>query len=96
MKSTNLKIFSASINSVLKTLGLDEKLKRMEVLNIWEKVVGEQIAKVTKAERIDKNILYVRVEKAVWRNELIFLKKEIIKKLNKELEEEIVKEIVFR
>lgn len=96
MKSTKIKILSTALDDVLKQYGLDIKLRKFEALNVWEKVVGEQIAKVTKPERIERDVLYVRVKKAVWRNELVFLKKEIIKKINKELEEEIVKEIVFR
>lgn len=85
-----------ALDSLLKHYGLDIRMKQYRVLEIWDKAVGSQIAKATKPEKIDRGILIVKVEKAVWRNELSFMKKEIIKKLNKLMQEEIVKEIIFK
>jgi hypothetical protein len=38
----------------------------------------------------------VRVSQAPWRNELLFLKKELIAKINSRMKREIVNDIVFR
>jgi predicted nucleic acid-binding Zn ribbon protein len=85
-----------SIDKILKEFGLQPRLKQLEVLNVWADVVGEKIASVAKAEKIDHGRLIVKVEKPVWRNELQYLKVEIIAKLNKIMNEDIVKEIIFR
>ena len=96
MRQTKPKLIGNSIQAILNGYGLLPRMKQFEALNLWAEVVGEQIAKVAKAEKLDHGCLIVRVEKPVWRNELIFLKKEIIAKINELMKEEIVKEIIFK
>jgi predicted nucleic acid-binding Zn ribbon protein len=85
-----------SLDSVLSKLGLSVKLRRFQVLELWSSIVGEQIASVTTAERMDGDKLLIRVSRAPWRNELIFLKKELIAKINSAMNQEVVKDIIFR
>jgi predicted nucleic acid-binding Zn ribbon protein len=96
LRQTKPKLIGNSIQAILNDYGLLPRMKQFEALNLWAVIVGEQIAKVAKAEKIDHGSLIVRVEKPVWRNELIFLKKEIIAKINEMMKEEIVKEIIFK
>jgi predicted nucleic acid-binding Zn ribbon protein len=96
LRQTKPKLIRNSIQAILNDYGLLPRMKQFEALNLWAEIVGEQIAKVAKAEKIDHGSLIVRVEKPVWRNELIFLKKEIIAKINEMMKEEIVKEIIFK
>ena len=85
-----------AIASTLKNLGFTQRLKRFEVLNLWPTIVGDRIAQVTRAERFEGGKLFVKVDHAPWRNELTFLKKELIAKINSTMNEEVVQEIVFR
>lgn len=96
MKRIQPRTLRASLEAVMNELGLSLRIKQMRVLEIWVDVVGKQIADVTTAERIVNGKLTVRVSKAPWRNELVFLKKDIIAKLNRAMGEEIVKDIIFR
>jgi predicted nucleic acid-binding Zn ribbon protein len=96
MKATGPRQIGASIDTVMHNLGLSVKLRRFQVLEMWSSVVGAQIARVTTAERMDGDKLIVRVSRAPWRNELIFLKKELIAKINSAMNQEIVKDIIFR
>ena len=96
MRQIKPKLIGNSIKTILNDYGLLPRMKQFEALNLWAEIVGEQIAKVAKAEKIDHGSLIVRVEKPVWRNELVFLKKEIIAKINEMMKEEIVKEIIFK
>jgi predicted nucleic acid-binding Zn ribbon protein len=73
---------AAAIASALHSLGLGKKLRQYDVLELWASVVGEQIAAVTTAERIEDGKLFVSVRRAPWRNELVFLKAALIVKLN--------------
>ncbi len=82
------------LGRVLQELGLKEKLRQYDVVTAWPDLVGERIAKVTKAYRIDRGVLFVRVETSEWRNELVMRKPEILKKIN--TGEQIVTDIVFR
>jgi predicted nucleic acid-binding Zn ribbon protein len=68
--------------AVLKSAGIDKKLRDQEILTIWPSVVGEEIAARTTAVKIENGVLYVAVEHSVWLQELHFMEKEILKKLN--------------
>lgn len=96
LRKAKIKKLDSAIRDVIKEYGLEEKLKNTSVINLWSEIVGERIAQVAKATRIKDGKLSVNVENSVWRNELIFLKKEIIQKINNRFKEEIVKDIIFR
>lgn len=96
LRSGKIKKINAVIKEVIKEYGLEEKLKDTSVLNLWAEIVGERIAKISKATRIKNGKLTVSVDNPTWRNELIFLKQEIINKINNRFKEEIVKDIIFR
>lgn len=87
---------ASSLHSVLDELGMTRRLKEFEAVDVWEEVVGSHIAAIARAERMDAGTLIVRVERATWRNELQYLKQEIIDRLNGRLHETIVTDIVFR
>jgi predicted nucleic acid-binding Zn ribbon protein len=96
MSKPGAKQIASGISSVLSTLGIGGKIKQYEMLEAWPAIVGEQIAGVSTAERITDGKLFVHVEQAVWRNELVFLKKELIEKINREMHQDIVQDIIFR
>lgn len=61
----------------------------------WHKVVGDRIASYANPLRVRDSILFVRVENASWRNELVFMKGKIIKELNQSVKANVIKDIVF-
>ena len=86
----------SSLEETIKSLGLSRKIEQYTVVELWPSIVGERIAKVTVAERMNDDTLFIHVTRATWRNELIFLKKEIIEKINVTMGHEVVKDIIFR
>jgi len=96
MKSTEPKNISDAIQQTLLSLGLAERLSQYEVVNSWADIVGDSIARVTKTEGIRDGALVVRVMHPAWRQELVFLKAELIKKINRTIKKEIVKDIIFK
>ncbi len=96
MKQGTPKTLRDAIGSTLDELGLGKKLKQYDVVNAWPGIVGEQIAKVARAESINDGKLVVRVSRSTWRNELMMLKKELITKINQTMNGEIVRDIIFR
>lgn len=87
---------ASSLASVIAELGMTKRLREFEAVDIWDEVVGSHIAQVAHAERIDAGTLVVRVERATWRNELQFLKRELIDRINARLGTTVVTDIVFR
>ena len=81
---------------LIERLGLTSGLKSREVVTLWPRVVGVPISRKTEAQDIEAGVLVVNVRESAWMQELYFLKPDIIKKLNRELGETIVKDIKFR
>ena len=96
MKAVTPKLIGQGIISTLDQLGLGKKVKQYEVLDVWKDVVGEQIAQVTTADYFSGGKLFIRVSRSTWRNELTFLKQQLIQKINTAIGEEIVHDIIFR
>lgn len=88
--------FAVALEKFVHQLGITKKMKQFSVITSWPGIVGEQIAKVTVAERIDNGILFVKTASAPWRNELTMRRMEIMEKVNAAAGSKIVKEIRFR
>jgi predicted nucleic acid-binding Zn ribbon protein len=96
MRSHEPRSFGSALGEVLCRLGLGQKLKEYEILERWKEIVGERIALQSDPEHIEKGTLLVRVKSPAWRNELLFLKREILQKINARAGQELVKDIIFR
>lgn len=86
----------SALDGLTQRLGIKKKLKEFSVITSWASIVGEQIARVTTAERFDSGTLFVKTSNAPWRAELTMMRREIVAKINAAAGEKIVKEIRFR
>jgi predicted nucleic acid-binding Zn ribbon protein len=87
---------NAALNDLVANLGIARKLREYNAITSWETIVGEQIARVSKAQRIDNGVLYVEVASAPWRAELSMRRREITEKINAAAGKRIVHDIRFR
>jgi predicted nucleic acid-binding Zn ribbon protein len=94
MPSSDPQPLSSLLDKLLNELGLSKKIQQYDVVISWAEIVGERIANVTEAYKIEKGILFVRVRTSEWRNELTMRKPEILQKIN--VRDTVVKDIVFR
>ena len=85
-----------AIQNFLRKSGLNNGVEQQEALKIWCKVVGNKISKNTEPMSVKNGILEVKTTNSVWKQELQIQKTEIIKKLNKRLKKNIIKEIRFK
>lgn len=90
-----MKKVSSIIEKVIKQLGLTKRYNEQKAVLVWNKVVGERILKRTQSLYARDGKLVVEVENSAWMNELSFLKSEIITKLNKELGDWVIDDIIF-
>jgi predicted nucleic acid-binding Zn ribbon protein len=96
MKKHEPKTLADALSRTMKDLGITAKMREYDVVNLWPSIVGEQIARVATAESIANGKLLVRVTRSTWRNELTFLKQELIARINEAMKQDIVKDIIFR
>lgn len=70
-------------------------LDEVKALNAWKQVVGPFIASHTIDLSIKNQVLLVRVDSDVLRNELCYSKSLLLKNLNERVGKEVITEIVF-
>ncbi len=75
--------------------GISEKLRSYEVVGEWEEIVGETIGKNTEILRIENGTLYIQAKNSAWRNELIFVKPAILKRIKERYPTSGVEDIFF-
>ncbi len=92
-KTKQPELLGRSLFGVLKSLGIETKVKEHEVIGRWPEIVGDQIAKISTADHVINGVLFVKVKNSVWRNELIMLKKELFQKIDKDVGRGIIKDI---
>lgn len=94
-KTKKPKALAHSITRLLRNMGIEEKVKEHQAINEWSHIVGENVSKVTKAQNVVNGILFVKVKNSSWRSELIYMRQEILIKIDKTVGRGIIKEVRF-
>jgi predicted nucleic acid-binding Zn ribbon protein len=91
-------MFRSIKESLIEVLG-EEKLKpafeKGNISNLWQECVGATIGENTTIKNFKNGVLTVKTKTPVWRNELLFQKTDIIKKINLKLDKNKIKDIRF-
>ncbi|HOT95913.1 MAG TPA: DUF721 domain-containing protein [bacterium] len=95
MAKDNTRHISQDLAQLVQKLGLGERLRQQRVITEWPRLVGERVAAISHAERLQDGVLFVRVASATWRTELLFQKALILEKIRSTLGENLVREIRF-
>ena len=83
------------LGEVLEERGLRDQVRRMEVLDLWPELVGEHVARVTRARGVEDATLFVEVRTSAWLMELNMMKGEFLNRVNDRLRETPIERIVF-
>ncbi|MDF1612072.1 MAG: DUF721 domain-containing protein [Stygiobacter sp.] len=92
--STSFKTLNEVLETDKELSSLKEKIKLLNVLGEFENIFPE-LSNIAKAIKVEKQILFLKVENSVWKSELNFQKNILIKKINNYFKEEIIKSIKF-
>ncbi|RLD90494.1 MAG: DUF721 domain-containing protein [Bacteroidetes bacterium] len=96
MKPNHEYTLGNAIKEVVSRLRMNQKLEEVNLMASWEPVVGSMIAHHTDHLAIKNGILYVNLDSAPLRSELMMARSKIVKALNKEAGKNLIKDIVFR
>lgn len=83
------------MEALLEKHGLTEQVKRVGVLDVWDEVVGEKLAEVTRAKGVSGTTLFVEVPTSSWLMELNMMKREFLERVNERVPEAPLERIVF-
>jgi len=67
----------------------------MRVLELWPEIVGEQLARVTRAKGVDEAALFVEVRSSAWLSELSMMKDHFLERVNARMGDADIERIVF-
>jgi hypothetical protein len=95
-KNHNLIKLGDAISQIFKEEKLDEKYSIFAIRNGWEGIVGKTVAKHTTQINFLNGLLYVSIDSAVVRNELSYVKEDIMQKVNKFVGKRLVKELILK
>lgn len=73
-----------------------KRLKRGMILSLWSRTVGPKIDEQAENVHFENNQLIIKVKNPAWRHEIHMKRFSIAKKLNDQVGEKIIKEIVVR
>ncbi len=95
-RMANAEKVAGLLKQVLGDQGLEDQLNRYQAWLVWDKLVGEQIARRARPLRLRQNILEVQVDHPVWMQQLQMLKPKILEKLNREIPNAGITDIYLR
>jgi predicted nucleic acid-binding Zn ribbon protein len=95
MSMHNLQRIGSVINLFLKENHLEKKIDVSNLHIYWKDIAGEIIANHTKRLFLKENTLFLEVDSSELKNELHFLKENLIKNINQFLKKELIKQVVL-
>ncbi|MCD4666017.1 MAG: DUF721 domain-containing protein [Bacteroidales bacterium] len=95
MKTTNEQTLNNVIKDILSTYKLEDGINEARLVSVWDEVVGELISKHTEKIFVKGKKLYVKLDSPALKNELSYARNQLIKNLNKAVNNLIIENIVF-
>ena len=84
------------LSALLRGTPAEQRLKEGRIWVVWESAVGSRIASHAAPAAFRDGTLTLTVDSAPWMQQLTYLKRELIAKVNAELGEEMVKDLFMK
>lgn len=81
MSANSVSIGEALISYIRET-GLEQSVLDVQIEEVWPKVMGETVKKLTRSIEVKNGVLYIRVNSAALKTQLFENRFELIRKLN--------------
>ena len=85
-----------ALRDFLKKSRLKSGVQAMQIEDAWEKIMGRTIANYTDKIQIINNTLFITTSVAPLKSELIYQREKIIERVNEELGEKVISEVVVK
>lgn len=94
-KSNEMPIKEA-IDRLLKVYKLDAKMVEMDTIKCWEELMGPAVAKRTREIFINKKVLYLKIDSAPLKEELVMNKTLLVQRINERMGKEVIDDVYFK
>ena len=85
-----------AIKTFLNQSRIKGSIQALQVEDVWEQVMGKTIARYTDNLKVINKTLYVTTHVAPLKQELVFQKEKIKKRVNEALGERVIEEVVVQ
>jgi hypothetical protein len=75
---------------------LEKRLGEVEIWRVWDRVAGKQIASKARPSKLYGGVLTVVVSSAPWMQQLNFLKRDLVERLNAATGGDLIKDIYLK
>ncbi len=96
MNLYNQKTIKQALTELIKVYHLKSKLSQTKLKVEWEQIMGKTIAKYTEQVFVKDKLLFIYTTNATLKNELLYNKANIIKKVNAAIEEGYITDVVIK
>ncbi|MBX7107075.1 MAG: DUF721 domain-containing protein [Chitinophagales bacterium] len=96
MKRQNDQPIKEVIAELLQTYHLKEKMNEVKLLQHWESLFGKTISKYTEKMFVSNKKLYLTINSAPLRQELMYNRQVMMERINEAIEKDFIREVVLR
>ena len=94
--SSNTNTLSSLIRKILRNPKLSERLDNLDVLEVWNDIIGSNLQKYVTDSKVYKGKLFIKLKSSTLRNEFSYKKTDIINQINSRLGKKIILDIIFK
>tara|TARA_B110000240_G_scaffold106429_1_gene119894 strand:- start:68 stop:364 length:297 start_codon:yes stop_codon:yes gene_type:complete len=94
--SSNTNTLSSLIRKILRNPKLSERLDNLDVLEIWNDIIGSNLQKYVTDSKVYKGKLFVKLKSSTLRNEFSYKKTDLIKQINSRIGKRLIIDIIFK
>ncbi|HNV99877.1 MAG TPA: DUF721 domain-containing protein [Chitinophagales bacterium] len=96
MKKDNQQKIGDAIKQLFHSYHLDDKVAEVRIREMWGTIMGAPVKRYTGEIRFNKGVLLIYLQSSPLKQDLQYSKDTIIRRINEELGENIVREVVIR
>lgn len=96
MRRNNINTIGQVIKKLIKNKKLSKRLDALIVLDVWNNIIGKDLEKYIKSTKLVDDKLFVKLRSSIVRNEMSYKKTQLIQRINKKLNKEVIKDIVLK
>ena len=83
------------LNKLLKNYNLEKVVKKEQLFDNWENIIGKDLSEKCKPVKMENNILFLKAKNSVWRNELKLRQRDLLELIQNNTGHKIITHIRF-
>ena len=96
MRRNNTNIIGQVIKKLMKNSKLSKRLDDLDVLEVWNDIIGKDLEKYVKSTKIIDDKLHVKLRSSIVKNEISYKKTELIQRINNTFNKKVIKDIILK